>query len=97
MANNLGSAGKLNINGNINGADNGYNETFKMNKTSTGFGPLRKTYEEKLDNFMASHNLKYIENPKIEKSPTPPINQAEHETAQPNSSNKGKKIITTKK
>ena len=96
VANNLGGAGKLNINGNINGADNGYNETFKMNRTSTGFGPLKKTYEEKLDNFMLSHNLKYIENQKKEKNPSPAINQVDHESAQSNISYKGKKIMNKK-
>jgi len=89
--NNLGSVGQLNINGNFNDGDNGFNETNKMNRTSIGFRPLKKTYEEKLDNFMASHNLKYIEPQKIDKKNTPPILQPDIESAQSNISNKGKK------
>ena len=89
--NNLGSVGQLNINGNINDGGNGFNETNKMNRTSIGFRPLKKTYEEKLDNFMASHNLKYIEPQKIDKKNTPPILQPDIESAQSNISNKGKK------
>ena len=89
--NNLGSVGQLNINGNINDDGNGFNETNKMNRTSIGFRPFKKTYEEKLDNFMASHNLKYIEPQKIDKKNTPPILQPDIESAQSNISNKGKK------
>ena len=89
--NNLGSVGQLNINKNINDGGNGFNETNKMNRTSIGFRPLKKTYEEKLDNFMASHNLKYIEPQKIDKKNTPPILQPDIESAQSNISNKGKK------
>ena len=89
--NNLGSVGQLNINENINDGGNGFNETNKMNRTSIGFRPLKKTYEEKLDNFMASHNLKYIEPQKIDKKNTPPILQPDIESAQSNISNKGKK------
>ena len=76
MANNLGGVGKLNIDdNNYNGSENGFNETNKMSRTTIGFRPLKKTYEEKLDNFMANHNLKYIEPQKIEKKPTPPAQQ----------------------
>ena len=89
--NNLGSVGQLNINENINDGGNGFNETNKMNRTSIGFRPFKKTYEEKLDNFMASHNLKYIEPQKIDKKNTPPILQPDIESAQSNISNKGKK------
>ena len=42
LANNLGGVGHLNIEGNINGVENGMNETQKMNRTSIGFGPLKK-------------------------------------------------------
>ncbi len=63
IANNLGGVGSLNIDGNINGNDR-TNEIKKMNKTSFGFRPSKKTYEEKLDNFMANHNLKYVEQQK---------------------------------
>jgi hypothetical protein len=64
IANNLGGVGSLNIDGNINGNENISNEIKRMNKTSFGFRPFKKTYEEKLDNFMANHNLKYIEQQK---------------------------------
>ena len=64
IANNLGGVGSLNIDGNINGNDIRTNEIKKMNKTSFGFRPSKKTYEEKLDNFMANHNLKFVEQQK---------------------------------
>ena len=91
LANNLGGVGHLNIEGNINGVENGMNETQKMNRTSIGFGPLKKTYEEKLDNFMASHNLKYIEPQKNEKKPPAQPIQPEGESAQSTVSNNVKK------
>ena len=91
MANNLGGVGQLNINENINNDDNGFNEINKMNRTSIGFRPLKKTYEEKLDNFMAAHNLKYIEPQKIDKKNTPPIVQPKIDSAQINISNNEKK------
>ena len=61
MANNLGGVGHLNIE---NGAD-AYDiniENKKMNKTAVGFRNLKPTYEEKLDDFMARNNLKYVDN-----------------------------------
>ena len=91
IANNLGGVGHLNIEGNINGSENGMNETQKMNRTSIGFGPLKKTYEEKLDNFMASHNLKYIEPQKNEKKPPAQPIQPEGESIQSTVSNNVKK------
>ena len=91
IANNLGGVGHLNIEGNINGSENGMNETQKMNRTSVGFGPLKKTYEEKLDNFMASHNLKYIEPQKNEKKPPAQPIQPEGESIQSTVSNNVKK------
>ena len=91
LANNLGGVGHLNIEGNINGVENGMNETQKMNRTSIGFGPLKKTYEEKLDNFMASHNLKYIEPQKNEKKPPAQPIQPEGESVQSTVSNNVKK------
>ena len=91
IANNLGGVGHLNIEGNINGVENGMNETQKMNRTSIGFGPLKKTYEEKLDNFMASHNLKYIEPQKNEKKPPAQPIQPEGESVQSTVSNNVKK------
>ena len=111
MSNNLGDAGKLNLEGNNNGADTRYNDIYKMNRTSFGFGPIKKTYEEKLDHFMATHNLKYIEPPKKEKSPTPPIinpkresthsdiiiNRPKKSNLQKKSDNKDNNIITNKK
>ena len=91
LANNLGGVGHLNIEGNINGVENGMYETQKMNRTSIGFGPLKKTYEEKLDNFMASHNLKYIEPQKNEKKPPAQPIQPEGESVQSTVSNNVKK------
>ena len=91
IANSLGGVGQLNINENINNDDNGFNEINKMNRTSIGFRPLKKTYEEKLDNFMAAHNLKYIEPQKIDKKNTPPIVQPKIDSAQINISNNEKK------
>ena len=58
------------------------NDMKKMNKTSIGFRPIKKTYEEKLDNFMAQNNLKYIE----------PISNTKNKIPTPNS-DKGKDII----
>ena len=69
IANNLGGVGHLNI-------DNGteineeQNDIKRMNKTTIGFRPMKKTYEEKLDNFMAKNNLKYIDTPKNDNNPT---------------------------
>ena len=91
IANNLGGVGQLNIEGNINGNENGFSESQKMNRTSIGFRPLKQTYEEKLDNFMASHNLKYIEPQKIEKKPLVQAVQGEAEKNQSKHSNNGKK------
>ena len=88
IANNLGGVGHLNID---NGGENGLNESNRMNRTTIGFRPTKKTYEEKLDNFMATHNLKYIEPPKIEKKPTPPTIKPEQESGQSTVSNIGKK------
>ena len=49
-----------------------------MNKTTIGFRPMKKTYEEKLDNFMAKNNLKYIDTPKNDNNPT--INEKENKS-----------------
>ena len=89
IANNLGGVGHLNID---NGGENGFNESNRMNRTTIGFRPTKKTYEEKLDNFMATHNLKYIEPPKIEKKPTPPSVKPEQESGQSTVYFKKKKI-----
>ena len=76
IANNLGGVGKLDIDDNYyNEGDNGFNETNKMSRTTIGFRPLKQTYEEKLDNFMINHNLKYIEPAKIVKKQTPVQNE----------------------
>ena len=88
IANNLGGVGHLNID---NGGENGFSESNRMNRTTIGFRPHKKTYEEKLDNFMATHNLKYIEPPKNEKKPTPPPVKPEQESGQSTVSNIGKK------
>ena len=96
--NSLGGVGQLKLenNANINN-----NETKKMNKTSSGFRPLKKTYEEKLDMFMERNNLKYIEPPKVEKAPPQPVVVPEPEVVQSTASNKGKKtnpksVVTSK-
>jgi hypothetical protein len=86
VANNLGGVGQLNIDGNVNGSSTGLNETKKMNRTSVGFRPMKQTYEEKLDNFMAQNNLKYIEPQKAEKKPLQ-VNQSQPELIKPNKLN----------
>ena len=91
IANNIGGVEQQNIKRNINGNGNGFSESQKMNRTSVGFRPLKQTYEEKLDNFMASHNLKYIEPPKNEKKSPVQAVQAESENNQSNKTNNGKK------
>ena len=91
--NNLGDVGTLNIEGinSNNGNENGFGDMKKMNRTTVNFRPLKQTYEEKLDNFMASHNLKYVEPPKNEKKIIPKGNQTEPENNFTNNSNNGKK------
>ena len=69
MANDLGGVGHLNIENGMNDMLYENNDVKQMNKTSIGFRPMKKTYEEKLDNFMARNNLKYIEPNKIEEKP----------------------------
>lgn len=86
VANNLGGVGQLNIDGNVNGSNTGHNETKKMNRTSVGFRPMKQTYEEKLDNFMAQNNLKYIEPQKAEKKPLQ-VNNSQPELMKPNKLN----------
>ena len=88
--NSLGGVGQLNLENNV---INNNNEIKKMNKTSSGFRPLKKTYEEKLDMFMERNNLKYIEPPKVEKIPPQPVVVPEPEVVQSTASNKGKKTI----
>ena len=86
VANNLGGVGQLNIEGNINRSNTGLNETKKMNRTSVGFRPMKQTYEEKLDNFMAQNNLKYIEPQKAEKKSLQ-VNNSQPELVKPNKLN----------
>ena len=88
IVNNLGGVGQLNIDGKVNVSENELNETKKMNKTSMGFGPIKKTYEEKLDDFMARNNFKYETSKEEKKSSS---SQIEHRVFQTDSSNKGKK------
>ena len=88
IVNNLGGVGQLNIDGKVNVNENELNETKKMNKTSMGFGPIKKTYEEKLDDFMARNNFKYETSKEEKKSSS---SQIEHRVFQTDSSNKGKK------
>ena len=66
IANDLGGVGHLNLENGMNEIIYENNDIKQMNKTSIGFRPMKKTYEEKLDNFMARNNLKYIEPNKID-------------------------------
>ena len=90
IANNLGGVGHLNIENGMNEMIDEPNEMMKMNKTSIGFRPLKKTYEEKLDNFMAKNNMKYIEHPKVDKKPPTPMDKVK-EKNNSSTSNKGNK------
>ena len=65
MANDLGGVGHLNLENGMNEVIYENNDMKKMNKTSIGFRPMKKTYEEKMDNFIARNNVKYIEPNKI--------------------------------
>ena len=90
IANNLGGVGHLNLENGTSEIENEPNDMKRMNKTTIGFRPMKKTYEEKLDNFMAKNNLKYIEPNKIEKKPpTPNKKEIKSETG---NSYKGSKI-----
>ena len=92
IANNLGGVGHLNIENGMNEIINEPNEMIKMNKTSIGFRPMKKTYEEKLDNFLAANNMKYIEPPKFDKKPPTPIDKIK-EKNESSTSNKGNKSL----
>ena len=87
--NSLGAVGQLNLEGNEANINN--SEVKRMNRTSSCFRPLKKTYEEKLDIFMERNNLKYIEPPKVEKTPPQQV-VPEPQSVQSTVSNKGKKI-----
>ena len=90
IANNLGGVGHLNLENGTSEIENEPNDMKRMNKTTIGFCPMKKTYEEKLDNFMAKNNLKYIEPNKIEKKPpTPNKKEIKSETG---NSYKGSKV-----
>ena len=90
IANNLGGVGHLNLENGTSEIENEPNNMKRMNKTTIGFRPMKKTYEEKLDNFMAKNNLKYIEPNKIEKKPpTPNKKEIKSETG---NSYKGSKV-----
>ena len=90
IANNLGGVGHLNLENGTSEIENEPNDMKRMNKTTIGFRPIKKTYEEKLDNFMAKNNLKYIEPNKIEKKPpTPNKKEIKSETG---NSYKGSKV-----
>ena len=90
IANNLGGVGHLNLENGTSEIENEPNDMKRMNKTTIGFRPMKKTYEEKLDNFMAKNNLKYIEPNKNEKKPpTPNKKEIKSETG---NSYKGSKV-----
>ena len=90
IANNLGGVGHLNLENGSSEIENEQNDMKRMNKTTIGFRPMKKTYEEKLDKFMAKNNLKYIEPNKIgKKPPTPNEKEIKSETGNSNKGNKG--------
>ena len=49
-----------------NGSDNN-SSTFHKKLTTSTIGPLGQTYAQKLDQFMVSNNLKFIE-PEVDKT-----------------------------
>jgi hypothetical protein len=90
IANNLGGVGHLNLENGSSEIEFEQNDMKRMNKTTIGFRPMKKTYEEKLDKFMAKNNLKYIEPNKIgKKPPTPNEKEIKSETGNSNKGNKG--------
>ena len=90
IANNLGGVGHLNLENGTSEIENEPNDMKRMNKTTIGFRPMKKTYEEKLDNFMAKNNLKYIEPNKIEKKP--PTHNKKEIKSETGNSYKGSKV-----
>jgi len=100
MANNLGGVGHLNLENGMNEVVQENNDMKQMNKTTIGFRPMKKTYEEKLDNFMARNNLKYIEPNKMENKPNSngiekdknEINSNENKSLASKRSNNSKKV-----
>ena len=95
IANNLGGVGHLNLENGTSEITEEQNDMKRMNKTTMGFGPLKKTYEEKLDNFMAKNNLKYIDTPKNDKKPPTPKIEKENKS-ESGTSNKGNKSSVQK-
>jgi hypothetical protein len=95
IANNLGGVGHLNLENGTSEITEEQNDMKRMNKTTVGFRPLKKTYEEKLDNFMAKNNLKYIDTPKNDKKPPTPKIEKENKSESGNS-NKGNKSSVQK-
>ena len=95
IANNLGGVGHLNIDNGTSEINEEQNDMKRMNKTTIGFRPMKKTYEEKLDNFMAKNNLKYIDTPKNDNKPPTPGNEKENKSESGNS-NKGNKSLVQK-
>ena len=88
---NLGSAGQLNLEEGNQGEKNELDELKRMNRTSIGFRPMKKTYEEKLDQFMEANSMKAFKqgNSKINTNNNTSKNKIEPE--QINTLNKGKK------
>ena len=88
---NLGSAGQLNLEEGNQGEKNEMDELKRMNRTSIGFRPMKKTYEEKLDQFMEANSMKAFKqgNSKINTNNNTSKNKIEPE--QINTLNKGKK------
>ena len=92
FANCLGGVGKINFDKNSEGAniikknENALSNIKNMNRTTHFFGPLNKTYEEKLDTFMTIKNNQNLDNKKSL------LNLKQMSSIQTNTSTKGKKI-----
>ena len=95
IANDLGGVGHLNLENDINEASYENNEMKKMSKTSVGFRPMKKTYEEKMDTFIARNNVKYIEPNKtngMEKEKNETSSKGNKSFSQKGSDNNSRKI-----
>ena len=95
IANDLGGVGHLNLENDINEGLYENSEMKKMSKTVVGFRPMKKTYEEKMDNFIARNNVKYIEPNKIngmEKNNNETSSKGNKSVSQKGSDNNSKKL-----
>ena len=95
IAYDLGGVGHLNLENDINEGLYENSEMKKMSKTVVGFRPMKKTYEEKMDNFIARNNVKYIEPNKIngmEKNNNETSSKGNKSVSQKGSDNNSKKL-----